>query len=340
MRIGQLARSAEVSPKAIRRYEALGLVSPARNTSGYREYGENDVRLVREIRTLNRLGIPVEETRPFLDCLASGGEHGDDCPASLAEYQHAIDTLTERIAALTERRDVLTIRLRTAAYRQSAVAEPPQSAANLVTLPPDLPVPVDDGAAAHLSGLRLPAFTLDSTDDVAIDLGRLGAGRTVVYLYPMTGRPDIDLPAGWDAIPGARGCTTEACDFRDHFKELVAVGAQRVFGLSSQDSAYQREVVERLHLPFPMLSDPGLLLAKALSIPTFDVGGISLYKRMTLIVENGTIEHVFYPVFPPDQHAEQVLCWLREHPESAFGSGDLGVAGGGDVGAVGDGPVG
>lgn len=159
--------------------------------------------------------------------------------------------------------------------------------------------------------------SLDSTDNVTIDLGMLGAGRTVLYLYPMTGRPDIDLPAGWNAIPGARGCTAQACDFRDHHDDLIVAGAQRVFGLSSQDSTYQREVVERLHLPFSMLSDPELLLAKALSIPTFDVEGVSLYRRMTLIVDRGVIEHVFYPVFPPDQHADQVLRWLRERTASS-----------------------
>ncbi|WSJ12787.1 peroxiredoxin [Nocardia sp. NBC_01327] len=218
------------------------------------------------------------------------------------------------------------------------ISQPPEPAPNLQTLPPDLPVPVDDGAAAHLPGLHVPSIILDSTDNATIDLGSTGTGRTVVYLYPMTGRPDIDLPAGWNAIPGARGCTAEACDFRDHYRELVAAGAQRVFGLSSQHSSYQREAVERLHLPFAMLADPELLLAKALSLPTFDVDGVSLYKRMTLIVDNGVIEHVFYPVFPPDRHADEVLRWLREHPASGFGG--PGVAGGGDVGGVGDGPVG
>ncbi|MET9493145.1 peroxiredoxin [Nocardia sp. NPDC006630] len=219
-----------------------------------------------------------------------------------------------------------------------SIGQTPEPAPELQTLPPDLPVPADDGAAAHLPGLRMPSLILDSTDKVTIDLGMMVTGRTVVYLYPMTGRPDIELPAGWNAIPGARGCTAEACDFRDHYRELVAAGAQRVFGLSSQESTYQREVVERLHLPFSMLADPELHLAKALSIPTFDVDGVSLYKRMTLIVHSGVIEHVFYPVFPPDQHAEEVLRWLREHPGSVVGGS--GVAGGGEGGAVGDRPVG
>jgi peroxiredoxin len=145
-------------------------------------------------------------------------------------------------------------------------------------------------------------------------LDELGAGRTVLYLYPMTGRPDVDLPAGWDGIPGARGCTPEACDFRDHHADLLAAGATGVFGISSQDTDYQREVVERLRLPFAMLSDPQLSLAENLGLPTFGVGDLTLFKRITLIASDGVIEHVFYPVFPPDRHAQQVLTWLRAHP--------------------------
>jgi peroxiredoxin len=135
----------------------------------------------------------------------------------------------------------------------------------------------------------------------------------VVYLYPRTGRPGTDSPAGWDLIPGARGCTPEACGFRDHYQDLLAAGAASVFGLSSQDTGYQREAVERLHLPFPMLSDPALSLAGALHLPTFPAGGMTLYKRLTLILRDGVIEHVFYPVFPPDQHAQQVLSWLDDN---------------------------
>jgi peroxiredoxin/DNA-binding transcriptional MerR regulator len=313
MRIGQLAQLADVSPKAIRRYEALGLVAPARHPNGYREYDDDAIRLVREIRTLNRLGIPVEETRPFLDCLAAGGEHVDDCPASLAEYQRAIDDLTAQIAVLTVRRDGLARRLHDAAYRHSIAAASPL-APDLLALPPDLPAPADDGAAAHLPGVRLPALLFDGTDGRRIDLAAQGDGRTVVYLYPLTGRPGTDLPAGWNAIPGARGCTAQACGFRDHHEDLLAVGVRRVYGLSSQGFAYQREVVERLRLPFTMLSDPDLNLADALSIPTFEVDGARLYKRLTLVIRAGAIDHVFYPVFPPDRHADQVLRWLQENP--------------------------
>ena len=178
-------------------------------------------------------------------------------------------------------------------------------------LPSDLPEPVDDGAARHLAGLPLPAVELAATDGSRVRLDTLGPGRTVLYLYPMTGRPGVALPDGWDAIPGARGCTPEACAFRDHHADLLAAGAARVYGLSSQSTGYQREAVERLHLPFAMLSDEALELAAKLELPTFTAAGQTLYKRLTMIVRDGTVEYVFYPVFPPDRHAEQVLSWLR-----------------------------
>jgi peroxiredoxin len=186
-----------------------------------------------------------------------------------------------------------------------------------LALPADLPEPEDDGAAAHLPGVRMPAITLPSSDGARVDLAELGPGRTVLYFYPLTGRPGVELPQGWDAIPGARGCTTEACDFRDHLEELKAAGVARVYGLSSQSSAYQAELVERLHLPFPMLSDEPGLLADALRLPTFAAEGQPrLYARLTLVVDDGVVEHVFYPVFPPNTHAQQVLEWAREHPRS------------------------
>jgi peroxiredoxin len=181
-------------------------------------------------------------------------------------------------------------------------------------LPEDLPAPVDDGAAAHLPGAAMPEVALTATDGQTVDLAGLGAGTTIVYAYPMTGRPGVDLPDGWNEIPGARGCTPEACAFRDHFAELQAAGAEAVFGLSSQDTDYQREVVQRLHLPFPMLSDPQLKLAAALGLPTFEAAGMELYRRLTLVIEDGRVAHVFYPVFPPDGHAAEVLAWLRDHP--------------------------
>jgi peroxiredoxin len=183
-----------------------------------------------------------------------------------------------------------------------------------LSLPPDLPVPEDDGAADHLPSSHVPPLVLQSTAGKTIALDALGAGRTVIFIYPLTGRPGTDLPQGWDAIPGARGCTPESCGFRDHYNELLSDGARRVFGLSSQETGYQQEVVQRLHLPFSMLSDPTLKLASALRLPTFQAGGLTLYKRLTLIVCDGQIEHVFYPVFPPDGHAEEVLSWLNDNP--------------------------
>ena len=180
-------------------------------------------------------------------------------------------------------------------------------------LPPDIPIPQDDGATRHLQGIKLPALALAATDGSRVDLASL-SGRTVVYVYPRTGRPGVALPDGWDAIPGARGCTPQSCSFRDHFGALKALGVARVFGLSTQDSDYQREAVERLHLPFPVLSDADLSFTRALELPTFEVDGMTLIKRLTLVLHDGGIEHVFYPVFPPDKHAAEVIDWLRGHP--------------------------
>ena len=186
---------------------------------------------------------------------------------------------------------------------------------DFTTLPDNLPVPQDDGAADHLTGMAMPALSLPTSDGHSFDLAATGSGRTVVYIYPLTGRPGVDLPEGWDAIPGARGCSTEACDFRDHFADLQAAGAAQVWGLSSQDPDYQAEVVARLRLPFRMLSDPDFTLADALALPTFSAPGHArLYARLTLVARAGRIEHVFYPVFPPNTHAQQVLGWLHAHP--------------------------
>ncbi len=184
------------------------------------------------------------------------------------------------------------------------------TAANYTTLPENLPVPQDDGAATHLAGMRLPAVPLVATDGTNVDLSAL-RGRTIVYIYPRTGVPGQPLPPGWDAIPGARGCTPQSCSFRDHFSELRDLGVAQIFGLSTQDSAFQREVAQRLHLPFAILSDEKLALAKALRLPTFEVAGMTLLKRMALAIDDGTITHVFYPVFPPDGSAAEVVGWLK-----------------------------
>jgi peroxiredoxin len=179
------------------------------------------------------------------------------------------------------------------------------------TLPDDLPRPVDDGAADHLTGIRVPDISLPATDGSSVSLAGL-AGRTVVYAYPRTGRPgEPSLVEDWDLIPGARGCTPETCAFRDHHTELAGAGAA-VLGLSTQDTDYQRELVERLGLPFPILSDERLELTRALGLPTFEVAGQTLLKRLTLAVADGAIERVWYPVFPPDRHAAEVLAWLGD----------------------------
>jgi peroxiredoxin len=185
---------------------------------------------------------------------------------------------------------------------------------NLYQLPDELPVPEDDGACNHLMGRVVPAVPLAATSGGQVDLAALD-GRTVVYAYPRTGRPDREVPAGWNEIPGARGCTPQSCAFRDHHAELRALGAW-VFGLSTQDTGYQREAVERLHLPFDLLSDAELEFTRALSLPTFEFEGMALTKRVTLILADGVIEHVFYPVFPPDRNADDVIEWLRTHPRT------------------------
>jgi peroxiredoxin len=189
----------------------------------------------------------------------------------------------------------------------------PDAAGDPLVLPDDLPVPVDDGAADHLRGAAVPNVALPATDGSEISIAGL-TGRTVVYAYPRTGKPgDIALVEDWDLIPGARGCTPEACGFRDHHSELARAGAA-VFGLSTQATDYQREAVDRLGLPFAILSDADLELTRALRLPTLDVAGQTLLKRLTMLVRDGTIEHVWYPVFPPDRHAGEVLAWLEANP--------------------------
>jgi peroxiredoxin len=177
-------------------------------------------------------------------------------------------------------------------------------------LPPNIPVPQDDGAARHLAGMKLPDLALPATGGDEVNLARL-AGRTVLYIYPRTGVPGADLPPGWDDIPGARGCTPQSCGFRDHFAALKALGVSHVFGLSTQDTGYQREAAERLHLPFAILSDAELKFTRALRLPTFSTAGMTLLKRMALVIDDAAIVKVFYPVFPPDKNAAEVVAWLR-----------------------------
>ena len=311
MRIGELANRSGVSIKAIRYYEQLGLITPLRSVNGYRWFDDEHVRAVTEIRELSSVGISPQKAAPFLECLDLGHVHGDECVSSLAVYRDTIADIDAKITALSTRRHALQSRLDTSAGRTFVKEEP---LTDYTTLPEGLPIPEDDGAADNLPGRKVPDLTFQTSDNRTIRFTDLGPGRTVIYLYPLTGQPGVDLPEGWDSIPGARGCSTQACDFRDHFSELQAAGVDHVFGLSSQDPDYQQEVVDRLRLPFTMISDPGLRLAESLGLPTFAAPGHDrLYARLTLVIRDGVIDHVFYPIFPPNTHAQQVLTWLREN---------------------------
>lgn len=175
-------------------------------------------------------------------------------------------------------------------------------------------MPTDDGAADHLPGDPVPSIALTATDGYEVRLDEIE--RAVVYAFPRMGVPGEEhLVPDWDAIPGARGCTPESCAFRDHHGELLYAGAGAVFGLSTQDTGYQREARQRLHLPFELLSDADLELTRAMRLPTFEAAGQTLLKRFTLVIHEGYVEHVFYPVFPPDRHASEVLSWLSRRAD-------------------------
>jgi peroxiredoxin len=177
-------------------------------------------------------------------------------------------------------------------------------------LPSNIPPPKDDGGARHLVGMVMPDVELPATEGAPVNLSRL-KGRTVIYIYPRTGVPGVDPPRGWDEIPGARGCTPQSCSFRDHFREFTGLGVAQLYGLSTQDTGYQGEAAGRLHLPFPILSDEKLALTRALNLPAFSVGAMTLLKRMAVIVDDDRITKVFYPVFPPDKNADEVIAWLQ-----------------------------
>ncbi|KAL1920765.1 uncharacterized protein VTP21DRAFT_11400 [Calcarisporiella thermophila] len=189
-------------------------------------------------------------------------------------------------------------------------------ATDIYTLPDNLPVPVDDGACDHLTSMRLPPISLRNTNGELVDPSALN-GLTVIYCYPMTSPPGIESPQGWDLIPGARGCTPQSCAFRDHAAELRQLGASHLFGLSTQSTEHQQELAERLHLPFPILSDEKFEFINALKLPTFEVDEVGkLVKRLTLIIQDGIIVKVFYPVFPPNRNAADVIAWLKTRHSS------------------------
>uniref|UniRef100_UPI004047697F peroxiredoxin n=1 Tax=Yoonia sp. TaxID=2212373 RepID=UPI004047697F len=175
-----------------------------------------------------------------------------------------------------------------------------------------LPQPEEDGAVSHLAGATLAKVKLLATDRSEVILSDL-AGITIVYIYPMTGRPDMPLPDGWDGIPGARGCTPQSCAFRDHYADLKALGVDHLFGLSTQTTDYQSEAVDRMHLPFALLSDADHRFGEAMNLPTFETDGLKLLKRLTMIVRDGKIVKTFYPVFPPDRNAADVIAWLKSN---------------------------
>ncbi|MGH3478760.1 MAG: redoxin domain-containing protein [Nocardioidaceae bacterium] len=310
-----MARRTGATARALRYYESLGLVKPTRLANGYRSYSDLDVELVRQIQELTALGLRVRDTEPFLECLRLGHEHGDDCVSSLAGYRRAITMLDDHIEQLVSRRDALQRQLDTAAERgiDSLVVRTDgvgRIADRTATPSSDAPTRLD------LAGAELPDLTLPATSGGDIHLRRLDE-LTVLYAYPMTGRPGVDLPAGWDSIPGARGCTAEACGFRDHHAELRSVGVGTVFGLSSQDTDYQREMTARLGLPFPVLSDPSLQVARSLGLPTFEADGMELYVRLTLLIRRARVVHWFHPVNAPSDHAAQLVEWIRRHGEPA-----------------------
>lgn len=291
MHVGELARRTGTTIRALRYYESAGLVVPRRLSNGYREYDPIAVRQVGQIRELMALGLSVEETRPFVESVAAGSADTDVCAAAVATYRSTITGLHERIGKLTAQREALDARL-DAAVGQVATRAP--GGAN----------------PGDLVGGPLPSLGFYATDGRPVDLGELGPGRSVIFVYPLTGRPGVDLPNSALEVHGAPAGTEQAAWFRDHHAELLAAGATRVFGLSAQSTGYQRELVHRLRLPYPLIPDPQLTLAAAAGLPTFTAGDMTRYERLTLIVDEGVVEHVFHPVPEPGSHVLDVMRWL------------------------------
>lgn len=294
MRVGELARRTGTTVRALRYYESAGLVVPRRLSNGYREYDPIAVRLVAQIRELMVLGLSVEETRPFVESIAGGADSADVCAAALATYRSTVAGLQERIGRLTAQRDALDARL-DAAAGQIVTGSPAPGA--------------DPG---DLVGGALPSLGFYATDGRPVDLGALGPGLSVIFVYPLTGRPGVDLPNGLLEIHGARSGTEQATWLRDHHAEIRTAGAARVYGLSAQSTGYQRELVHRLRLPYPLIPDPRLTLAAELRLPTFTAGDLTLYERLTLVVADDVVEHVFHPIPEPASHALEVMRWLTK----------------------------
>ncbi|GAB2617719.1 putative thiol-specific antioxidant related protein/Peroxidoxin BcpB [Paractinoplanes abujensis] len=284
MRVGELARRTGTTVRALRYYEAAGLVVPRRLSNGYREYEPLAERQVAQIRELMALGLSVEETRPFVESIAAGD---DVCAAALATFRSTVTGLQNRIGELTAQRDALDARIDEAA-RQVVTA-----------------APVRGSDPSALVGTSLPTLRFFATDGRPVDPSALGPGRTVIFVYPLTGRPGVDLPRSLLEVHGARD---QALWLRDHHAEILAAGAARVYGLSAQSTGYQRELVHRLQLPYPLIPDPRLTLASALGLPTLAAG--TLYDRLTLIVTDDVVEHVFHPIHDPASHALDVIRWL------------------------------
>ena len=324
MKIGEAARGAGVTVRTLRYYERIGLLVAPRTDNGYRHYEPLDVCLAKEIRNLTNHGLAVAETKPFVECLRRGHARADACPEAWAVYRREIERLTRLIEQLTLQRTALAAYLDAAVDPRSTNGGATLSRSEQATVTASmlqqhgdlLTTPEEISATQRLIDRPLPPLALASTGGDPVDLRRVGKGRTVLYCYPLTGRPGVDLPAGWETIPGARGCTAEACNFRDHYQQLRAVGVKQVYGVSSQSKKYQQEVVNRLHLPFAMLSDESLTLAEHMGLPTFSVEGQRLYKRLTLIARDGLVERVFYPVTAPERHAEEVIAWVTSHPRA------------------------
>jgi DNA-binding transcriptional MerR regulator/peroxiredoxin len=303
VRVGELARQTGTTIRALRYYESVGLVVPRRLGNGYREYDAIAVRLVDQIRELMALGLSVEETRPFVESIAAGSDDADVCAAALATYRSTITGLQERIGKLTAQRDALDARLDAVASR-------------VVTSGPAAGTEPDS-----LVGRALPALVFYATDGRPVDLGALGPGRSVIFVYPLTGRPGVDLPNSLLEVPGALGDAEPATWFRDHHAEIRTAGAARVYGLSAQSTGYQRELAHRLRLPYPLIPDPRLTLAAAFGLPTFTAGDMTLYERLTLVIVDGVVEHVFHPIPEPASHALEVMRWLTQQRATAGGEG-------------------